>query len=104
MGNPVDAKENGISDGPGTSATSKTSANTRVKTASGAIGVLTDVPSFSGTTVTGLWTLGTMRTKINGIPMITTTAVGVGIASAAPTPPTTGPLQVQQSDSTVKAL
>lgn len=103
MGNPVDAKENGISDGLGTSATSKTTANTRVKTASGAIGVQTDVPSFSGTTVTGLWTLGTLRTKINGIPMITTTAIGVGIAPSLPSG-TTGPLQVQQSDSTVKAL
>ena len=104
MGNPVDAKQNGIADGTGVAASSKTSTNTRVKTASGYIGLITDVPSFSGATVTGLWTLGTLRCKIAGTPMVTTSAVGVGIASAAPTPPTTGPLQVQQPDSTVKAL
>lgn len=104
MGNPVDAKPNGVADGPGTTASSKVSANTRVKTASGAIGLITDVLTFSGATVTGIWTLGTLRCKVNGIPMVTTSAIGVGIASAAPTPPTTGPLQVQQFDSTVKAL
>jgi len=103
MGNPVDAKEGGISDGTGVSASSKTSANTRVKTASGAIGILTDIPSFGGPTATGVFTVGTMRCKINGLPMITTAAVGIGISSAPP-PPTTGPLQVQKSDSNVKAL
>ncbi|MGJ8628240.1 MAG: hypothetical protein ACSHXB_14865 [Sulfitobacter sp.] len=103
MGNPVDAKQGGVADSTGSSASSKVSANTRVKTASGAIGIQTDVPTFSGTTVSGVWTLGTLRCKVNGVPMITSTAVGIGIASATP-PGTTGPLQLQKSDSNVKAL
>ena len=104
MGNPVDAKQGGVADATGVAASAKTTTNTRVRTASGFIGLITDVPSFSGATVTGLWTLGTLRCKVAGTPMVTTAAVGVGIASAAPTPPTTGPLQVQQPDSSVKAL
>jgi hypothetical protein len=104
MGNPVDGIPNGVSDGTGAAAVSKVSANTRVSVASGPVGIITDVPSFAGATVTGVWTLGALRCKVNGIPMVTTAAVGIGIASAAPTPPTTGPLKLSQSDSKVKAL
>jgi len=103
MGNPVDAKQGGVADATGASASSKTSANTRVQTSSGAIGIQTDIPSFSGTTVSGVWALGTLRCKINGLPMITTTAVGIGIAPSLPSG-TTGPLQLIKSDSNVKAL
>jgi len=103
MGNPVDGKVNGVADSTGLAASSKVTANTRVKTASAPIGILTDVPAFAGTTVSGVWTLGAVRCKANGIPLIATAAVGVGIASTVP-PGTTGPLQLAQSDNSVKAL
>lgn len=103
MGNPVDAITNGVSDATGASASSKTSANQTVKAANGAIGLITDIPTFGGTTATGVWTLGTMRCRINGLPMISTAAAGVGISTVQP-PPTSGPLRLGQSDSKVKAL
>ncbi len=103
MGNPVDAVPGGVADSTGVAASSNVSANVRVSTATGAVGILTDVPAFTGATVSGVWTLGALRCKVNGIPVVTTAAVGVGIASSVP-PGTTGPLQLLQSDSRVKAL
>lgn len=103
VGQAVDSIEGGVQDATGSPATSKTSANTRVKTASGAIGIMTDVLSFSGTTVSGIWTLGALRCRINGIPAIHQASIGIGIASATP-PGTTGPLQIVQADSKVKVL
>lgn len=103
MGNPVDGKPNGVSDSAGAPASSKVTANTRVNGAAGPLGILTDVPSFGGATVTGVWTLGSLRAKVNGIPMVTSAAVGIGVASSVP-PGTTGPLRLQQSDDRIKVL
>jgi len=103
MAQPVDNIPAGISDGPGVPALSKVTANTRVRATTGPIGIITDVPTFPPPTATGLWTVGTMRCRINGLPVITTTAVGIGIAVTAPTPPSTGPLRVAISDSRVRA-
>ncbi|MEM9332928.1 MAG: hypothetical protein AAGA53_16525 [Pseudomonadota bacterium] len=101
MGNPVDAIENAVADSTSAPATSVLSMNQLVKTSKGTIGMLTDVPTFSGTSFTGAWVMGTLRCKINGIPMLTTAASGVGV-SGVPSP--TGPLKLNLSDSGVKAL
>lgn len=103
MGQQVDGKPGGIQDSLGVSAASKVTANTRVKTSAGTIGILTDIPSFTGTTATGLWTLGAMRCRINGIPAVHASAVGIGIASATP-PGTTGPIRVAITDPKVAVL
>ena len=104
MGQPVDSVPAGISDAPGTPATTKITANTQVRGMTGPIGIIADVPQFVGATVTGLWTVGAVRCRINGLPVINTTSVGIGIATSAPTPPSTGPLRISLSDSRVKAL
>lgn len=103
MGNPVDSQPGGVQDSASTPAISKITANQRVKTPTGPIGILTDVPQFTGASVTGLWTLGAMRVKIMGIPVIHTASVGVGIPPVMP-PPTSGPLKLGLSDPRVKAL
>ncbi|WP_270731620.1 hypothetical protein [Shimia sp. Alg240-R146] len=101
MGNPVDAIENAVADSSSSPASSVVSANQTVSTALGTIGLVTDVPTFSGVSVTGAWVMGTLRCKINGLPMLTTASAGAGV-SGAPSP--TGPLKLNQSDSGVKAL
>ena len=103
MGQPVDSVPAGVSDSPGVPAASKVSANQTVRGATGPIGILTDVPQFGGATLSGLWTVGALRCRINGIPVVHATSVGIGIASAPP-PPSTGPLRLGQSDSKGKAL
>ena len=103
MGQPVDSKPQGIMDATGLTNSSKITANTRVTTANGPVGIQTDVPVFTGTTVSGLWTLGATRCRINGIPAINHASIGIGIASATP-PGTTGPIRVGLPDEKVKVL
>lgn len=103
MAQPVDSIPAGISDGPGAPALSKITANCRVRATTGPIGIITDVLTFPPPTATGVWVVGTVRCRINGLPVVTTTAVGIGIATTAPTPPSTGPLRLALSDSRVRA-
>lgn len=101
MSNPVNSKPNGVQDSSGSSAVSNITANQRVKTTYGAIGIITDVPQFGGPTLTGMWTIGATRVKVNGLPIINTASVGVGLNAA---PSSTGPLTVAQADDKVKGL
>jgi hypothetical protein len=103
MGQPVDSKQGGIQDAMGVSAVSKASANTTVTASNGPIGIMTDIPSFTGVTTTGLWSVGATRCRINSIPVINTASVGIGVAPSLPSG-TSGPLLLAQSDTKVKAL
>ena len=103
MAQPVDSIPAGISDGPGAPAPTRITANSRVRATTGPIGIITDVPTFPPPTATGVWTVGTVRCRINGQPVVTATAVGIGIAATAPVPPSTGPLRLTLSDSRVRA-
>lgn len=101
MSNPVNSKPNGVQDSFGSSSVSNITANQRVKTTYGPIGIITDVPQFAGTTVTGMWTVGASRVKVNSLPIINTASVGVGLNAV---PSSTGPLTVAQADNKVKGL
>lgn len=103
MGHPVDSIPAGVHDATGSPAVSKVSQNQTVKSISGPIGIITDTLSFSGATISGFWIMGASRAKINGIPIVNSTSVGIGVATVPP-PPTTGPLRLGQSDSRIKAL
>jgi hypothetical protein len=78
---------------------SDVSANTRVKTQAGAVGVIAEVVQAPG--LVGAWTLGAMRLKIMGLPAINQTSVGaattmVGIPA--------GPMTVALGDARVSGL
>lgn len=95
MSVPVDAVPSGIADALGIPNSAKVPGNLRARATTGLVGVMTDVPVFGFPTATGTWTVGATRCRAGGIPVITQASVGVGIASTAPFPPTTGPIRVQ---------
>lgn len=95
MANPLDSVPLGIADALGVPNSAKVPANTRVRTSAGFVGVMGDVPVWGFPTATGQWTLAATRCRANGLPVVTQSSVGVGIASTAPLPPTTGPIRVQ---------
>lgn len=73
-----------------TVAAAKVSANLMVKAQTGPIGLMTDVITFPGPTVTGNWVVAATRVTIRGIPVVTTTSQGVCFnAVGAPTSPMT---------------
>lgn len=104
MANPVDSVPSGIADALGIPNTSKVPTNTRARTTTGFVGVITDVPIWAFPTATGQWTVGATRCRANGLPVVTQTSVGIGIASTAPLPPSTGPIRVQIPSPRVRAL
>lgn len=104
MANPVDSVPSGIADALGIPNTTKVPGNFRARTTTGFVGVLTDVPVFSFPTATGQWLLGSARCRANGMPVITQTSVGIGIATTNPFPPSTGPIRVQIPFTRVRAL
>ena len=104
MANPVDSVPAGISDALGIPATAKVPTNTRARTMTGFVGVLTDIPVFGFPTATGQWVVGATRCRANGLPVITQVSAGIGIASTTPLPPSTGPIRVQIPDGRVRAL
>lgn len=100
MGQPVSALAVGVQSGDGSRATAKISLNTRVQTAAGPIGVLSDVMQFPGPSVTGNWILGSSRVSVVGVPVINQASTGTSYSPTAPT----GPMTVVQGDSRVSSL
>ncbi len=97
----VEGLVQGIVDPTNVPATTKVSPNLRVSVATGTIGVLGDVVTFPGPlTATGTWVSGTLRTTINGLPVITQTAVGASVTVAGPPG---GPIRVAVPDTRVSA-
>lgn len=82
-------------------AVAKVGPNFRVTVATGPIGVVGDVVTFPGPlTATGTWVSGTIRTTINGLPVITQTAVGASVTVAGPPG---GPIRLGIPDMRVSA-
>jgi hypothetical protein len=79
-------------------AISMVTTNTRVRTASGTLGIQTDVPQFSGPMVTGAWIVGAMRCKVSGVPAINQSSTG----QAASPAPATAPMNVTMGDARAK--
>jgi hypothetical protein len=83
----------------GSPGTAFVSANTRVKAATGPLGILTDVMSFGGPLVTGAWVLGNTRVKAGGIPTVGMGSTGLATGAAG----ATGPVTVVMGDMRVGA-
>lgn len=86
----------GVQDSTSVPATSKMSANQRVKTSAGAISVATDVLSFPGPSTVGNWIVPNQRVLIGNIPSIGQSSSGQAIRPIPP--PTPGPLVVMTTD------
>lgn len=73
MAGKLSSPSSGIQGGPDRASTSITT-NSRVKTAGGYIGLVTDVVLFPGGT--GVWLVGNQRVKINGVPTVGASSAG----------------------------
>lgn len=83
----------------GSPGTAFVTTNTRVKAATGALGLVTDVLQFSGPLVVGSWVLGNMRVKVSGVATVGMGSTGTATGAAG----ATGPVTVTQGDLRVKA-
>jgi hypothetical protein len=83
----------------GSPGTAFVTANTRVKAATGPLGLVTDVMTFGGPLVTGAWVMGNTRVKVNGIPTVGMGSTGIATGAAG----ATGPVTVVMGDMRVKA-
>lgn len=83
----------------GSPGTAFVSTNTRVKAATGPLGLVTDVLQFSGPLVVGAWVMGNTRVKVSGIPTVGMGSTGTATGAAG----ATGPVSVVQGDLRVKA-
>lgn len=91
----------GIVDSINVPALAKVGPNFRVVAPTGPIGVVGDTVSFPGTpTLTGNWVVGTVRTSINGLPVVNQTATGVSVTiTGVPG----GPIRLQVPDLRIQA-
>ena len=89
-----------ISDAAGSPAVAIVTANARVQTASGFVGLVSDMVQFSGATSTfGTWTAGATRMTINGTPAINASAIGLCTLVTSTGPVPSGPMRVAVPDS-----
>jgi hypothetical protein len=94
-----------VSDGPGTPAAAIVSTNTRVQTATGYVGLVSDIVSFAGTSTTGNWVVGATRMTVNGVPVINASAQGLSFLLAPPAPPVpTSPMHTAVPDSRAQGM
>lgn len=82
----------------GAPATSFVTTNTRVKAATGALGLMTDVMQFGGPLAVGAWVMGNVRVRVSGIPTVGMGSTGLATGAAG----ATGPVSVTQGDMRVK--
>lgn len=78
----------------GAPASAVVTANSRVKTQMGAVGIATDVLQFPGPMVTGMWTMPNSRVKVNHIPTVSQSSIGVATSPV----PATAPVSVTMGD------
>jgi hypothetical protein len=100
MSMPFSVLASGVAAG-GIAATAKVSANTRVQTAAGPIGIIADVMQFPGPVVVGNWVVGCTRVQIMGMPAINQSSTGTSF-TVVPSP--FGPMTVTQGDSKAKGM
>ena len=70
-------------------ATRFVSANTRVKSQLGYLGIQTDVVIFSGPAVSGMWMSASTRVFVNSIPSVTRNSQGQAVTGTGATVPMT---------------
>ena len=83
----------------GSPGTAFVTTNMRVKAASGALGLATDVLQFSGPLVAGAWVMPNTRVKVAGVPTVGMGSAGTATGAAG----ATGPVTVVQGELRVKA-
>ena len=66
-------------------ATRFVSANTRVSTQTGYLGIQTDVVIFSGPAISGMWTSASSRVFVNSIPIVTKNSQGQAVTGSGST-------------------
>ncbi len=79
----------------------KVSANTRVKTATAPVGLLSDVMQLSGPSITGNWIVSATRVMVMNTPVINQASTGIAIP---PPPLVPVPMLVPQGDTRVKVM
>jgi hypothetical protein len=82
----------------GAPASAVVTANSRVKTQMGAVGIATDVLQFPGPMVTGVWTVPNSRVSVNHIPTVSSASTGL---ATNPGTGATAPVTVSMGDSRV---
>jgi hypothetical protein len=102
MGLPVSVLAPGVT-AAGAPATAKVTANTRVKTAAGPVGVIADVMQFPGPAAVGNWVMGSARVQVMGMPVINQSSTGTSFGPPPVSVPT-GPMVVTQGDPRVSSL
>jgi hypothetical protein len=102
MGLPVSVLAPGVT-AAGAPATAKSTANTRVKTAAGPVGVIADVMQFPGPAAVGNWVMGSARVQVMGMPVINQSSTGTSFGPPPVSVPT-GPMVVTQGDPRVSSL
>lgn len=78
-------------------ATSFLTANTRVRTATGYLGLQTDVVQLGGPMVTGTWVMGASRVFVSSVPVVLQSSTGTAVSPA----PASAPMSVSVGDSRV---
>jgi hypothetical protein len=73
----------------GSPATAFVTTNSRVRSALGALGLVTDALQFAGPLVAGTWAMGNSRVKVNGLPTVGVGSTGVATGAAGATGPVT---------------
>jgi hypothetical protein len=101
MASGVESLALGIVDSTGVPALAKVGPNLRVTAPTGPLGVVGDTVSFPGpVTASGNWVTGTLRTSINGLPVVNQTSTGVSVTTVgAPG----GPIRLQVPDLRISA-
>jgi hypothetical protein len=73
-------------------------ANTRVKSQSGYLGLQPDVVQFGGPMVTGMWTTAGSHVFVNQVPVVLQTSTGTAVSPA----PSSAPMSVAMGDARVR--
>jgi hypothetical protein len=100
MALPLSVSPSGVT-AAGSPASAKVTANARVSTASGPVGVIADVMQFPGPAVIGNWVMGCTRVSIMGMPAINQASTGT---SFTPVLAPAGPMIVTQGDARASGL
>ena len=72
---------------PGGPATAFVTANTRVKSQAGYLGLQLDVVQFSGPMVTGMWTTAGSHVFVNRVPVVLQSSTGTAVSPAPASAP-----------------
>ena len=88
----------GLTDAVNSPATAVVSVNIRVKTATGYVGLLSDIVQFPGPSVVGNWVLPALRCSVMGIPAINGSSAGIAYMPSITGLSPTGPMRINMPD------